>query len=46
MIKRDKDWLILCLADLRMQVGKEYSPYALFVEVVIISNSSHGARKG
>jgi len=46
MIKPDKDWLILCLANLGMQVGKEYSPYALFVGVVIISNCSHEARKG
>ena len=32
------------LADLRMPVGKEYSPCALFVGVVIISNSQ-GARQ-
>ena len=38
-MSKDEGWLIKCLADLRMRVGKEYSPYALFIGLVIISNS-------
>ena len=39
-MRKDKDWLIICLADLRMREGKEYSPYPLFIGVVIISSST------
>ena len=44
---KDRGWLIIsCLANLRMRVGKEYSPYALFIGVVIISNSISGGDTG
>ena len=35
-MSKDKGWLIIYLADLRMRVGEEYSLYALFIGVVII----------
>ena len=42
---KDKGWLI-CLAYLRMRVGKEYSPYTLFIGVVIILSSISGGETG
>ena len=43
---KEKGLLIICLADLRMRAGKEYSPYALFIGVVIISSSISGGETG
>ena len=45
-MSKDKGWLIICLPDLRMRVGKECSPYALFIGVIIISNSISGDETG
>ena len=45
-MSKDKGWLIICLADLRVRVGKEYSPFALFIGVVIFSSSISGGKTG
>ena len=45
-MSKDKDWRMICLAKLRMRVGKECSLCALFIGVVIISNSISGGETG
>ena len=42
---KDKGWFMICLADLRMRVGKEYSPYALLIGMVITSRGRDRVEK-
>ena len=39
LIRTNRGWLIICFADLKIRLGKEYKPFALFNGVFIISLS-------